>query len=76
MPYHVVVTRQVLLDGPQTFFSTLTLYLLARYARTGGVSGCYAAGSAMGLAVLAKEPAILFCGGVYAFFALAPAGAR
>ena len=33
MPYHVVVTRQVLLDGPQTFFMTLTLYLLARYAR-------------------------------------------
>ena len=32
MPYHVIVTRQVLLDGPQTFFTTLTLYLLARYA--------------------------------------------
>jgi len=30
MPYHVAVTRQVLLDGPQTFFLTLTLYLLAR----------------------------------------------
>ena len=25
MPYHVVVTRQVLLDGPMTLFATLTL---------------------------------------------------
>ena len=30
MPYHVVVTRQVLLDGPMVFCATLTLYLLAR----------------------------------------------
>src|SRR5512147_482226 len=35
MPYHVVVTRQVLLDGPLVLFSTLTLYLLARFALTG-----------------------------------------
>jgi 4-amino-4-deoxy-L-arabinose transferase-like glycosyltransferase len=72
MPYHVVVTRQVLLDGPQTFFVTLTLYLLARYADSKRVYWLYAAGSAMGLAVLAKEPSVLFCGGIYAFFALAP----
>jgi len=72
MPYHVAVTRQVLLDGPQTFFLTLTLYLLARYAHTRSVYWLYASGSAMGLAVLAKEPAILFCGAIYAFFALAP----
>jgi hypothetical protein len=71
MPYHVVVTRQVLLDGPQTFFVTLTLYLLARYADSKRVYWLYASGSAMGLAVLAKEPSVLFCGGIYAFFALA-----
>src|SRR5215468_2843911 len=28
MPYHVVVSRQVLLDGPLVLFTTLTLYLL------------------------------------------------
>jgi hypothetical protein len=72
MPYHVAVTRQVLLDGPQTFFLTLTLYLLARYGTSRSTVWLYAAGSALGLSVLAKEPAILFCGGVYAFFALAP----
>jgi hypothetical protein len=72
MPYHVAVTRQVLLDGPQTFFLTLTLYLIARYGVSRRTVWLYAAGSALGLAVLAKEPAILFAGGVYAFFALAP----
>ncbi len=34
MPYHIVVSRQVLLDGPMTFFATLTLYMLARFGRT------------------------------------------
>ncbi|MDE2495447.1 MAG: IncP-type conjugal transfer protein TraG, partial [Alphaproteobacteria bacterium] len=29
---HVMVSRQFLLDGPMTFFATLTLYLLARFA--------------------------------------------
>ena len=31
MPYHVIVSRQVLLDGAETFFATLALYLLASY---------------------------------------------
>ena len=35
MPYHVVVTRQVLLDGPMTLFATLTLLLLARFVLSG-----------------------------------------
>src|SRR3989304_3639835 len=34
MPYHVVVTRQVLLDGPMVLFATISLYLLARFARS------------------------------------------
>src|SRR5215208_5656115 len=34
MPYHVIVTRQVLLDGSMVLCSTLTLYLIARYAQT------------------------------------------
>src|SRR5512143_1454057 len=44
MPYHVVVTRQVLLDGPLVLCSTLTLYLLARYALTGNPIWLHAAG--------------------------------
>ena len=31
MPYHVIVSRQALLDGPEVFFTTLALYALAKY---------------------------------------------
>src|SRR5215203_2627047 len=31
MPYHVTVTRQVLLDAPMVFFATAALYALVRY---------------------------------------------
>lgn len=70
MPYHVVVTRQVLLDGPLTFFASVTLYLIARFSLTGRASWLYAAGGAMGLTFLSKETGILLLGSVYAFFAL------
>jgi hypothetical protein len=72
MPYDVLVSRQVLLDGPTTFFATLTLYLVARYAMTQRRAWLYAAGAAMGLTVLGKETSILIVGAVYAFFALSP----
>jgi predicted membrane-bound dolichyl-phosphate-mannose-protein mannosyltransferase len=72
MPYHVVVTRQVLLDGPMVFFATLTLYLLARHAMTRRPEWLYAAGVGMGLTVLAKESSIVLVGSAYAFFALSP----
>jgi 4-amino-4-deoxy-L-arabinose transferase-like glycosyltransferase len=71
MPYHVVVTRQVLLDGPLVLCSTLTLYLLARYALTNNPIWLHAAGIGMGLTFLAKETGIILLGSVYAFFALA-----
>lgn len=70
MPYSVIVTRQVLLDGPMAFFSTLALYLLARFSASQRAAWLYAAAAAMGLAVLTKETAVLLLGGVYAFFAL------
>jgi 4-amino-4-deoxy-L-arabinose transferase-like glycosyltransferase len=77
MPYHVVVSRQVLLDGPQTFFLTLTLYFLVRFAIGRRAAWLYAAGGAMGLSVLSKETSILVVGAAYAFFALSPeVGAR
>lgn len=72
MPYHVVVTRQVLLDGPMTFFATVTLYLLALFATTRRVSWLYAASAAMGLTFLSKETAIVMLGSIYAFLALTP----
>ena len=73
MPYHVVVTRQILLDGPRTLMSTLTLYLLARYALTERLSWFNAAAAALGLAVLCKEDSVILLGAIYAFLALTPA---
>jgi hypothetical protein len=72
MPYHIVVTRQVLLDGPMTFFATLTLALLTRYGLSQRPVWLYAAGAAMGLTFLSKETSIVLLGAVYAFLALTP----
>lgn len=72
MPYHVVVSRQVLLDGPMTMFATLTLLLLVRYVLSGRRAWVYAAGAAMGLTFLAKETSIVLLFAIYAFLALTP----
>ena len=72
MPYHVIVSRQVLLDGPMTFFATLTLYMLARFAKTQRPVWLYAVGVSMGLTVLSKETSIVLVGGIFVFLALAP----
>jgi hypothetical protein len=72
MPYHVIVSRQVLLDGPMTFFATLSLYLLALGLATRRSLWLYAAGAALGLRVLSKETGILLLGGAAVFFALSP----
>ena len=72
MPYHVVVSRQVLLDVSMTFFSTLTIYLLSRYASSLSRSWLYAVGASMGLTILAKETGVVLVIAVFVFFALAP----
>jgi 4-amino-4-deoxy-L-arabinose transferase-like glycosyltransferase len=70
MPYHVSISRQFLLDGPMMFFSTLTLYMLARFGKTNRVEWLYAAGAALGLTVLSKETGIVLLGAVFLFLAL------
>jgi predicted membrane-bound mannosyltransferase len=70
MPYLVIVNRQILLDGPMTFFATLALYLMARFAQSLQPVWLYAASGVLGLTFLAKETSILLLGGVYAFLAL------
>src|SRR5918996_915193 len=72
MPYHVVVTRQVLLDGPMTLFATAALYTLARFGVSHRPGWLYASGAMMGLTFLAKETGIILIGAVYVFLALAP----
>ena len=72
MPYHVIVSRQVLLDGPMVLCATVALYMLARFGKTQKPEWLYSAGAAMGLTFLAKETGIILMGGIYAFLALAP----
>jgi hypothetical protein len=72
MPYHVVVTRQVLLDGPMVLLATLTLYALTRFVQSGRVLTFLTAAALMGLTMLAKEPSVVLLAGIYAFFALSP----
>ncbi|HKT04198.1 MAG TPA: glycosyltransferase family 39 protein [Rugosimonospora sp.] len=72
MPYHVVVSRQVLLDGLLTLCATVVLYCVVRYAESAALRWLLAAGAAMGVSVLAKETGVVLLGGLYAFFALTP----
>lgn len=72
MPYHVIVTRQVLLDGPLTFWAAVTLLTLAKFVDTRRVAWLYATGAAFGLTCLSKETAILLVGSFYVFWALSP----
>jgi len=72
MPYHVIVSRQVLLDGPLVFCTTLTLFFLACYATTQRPAWMYLTGVGMGLTFLAKETGIILVGAIYAFLALSP----
>jgi hypothetical protein len=73
MPYHVIVSRQVLLDGPMTLFATLTLYCIVRYCEAMSWRWMLAAGGALGITVLSKETSGILLGSGYAFFALTPA---
>jgi dolichol-phosphate mannosyltransferase len=73
MPYHVIVSRQVLLDGLMTLCATLALYCTARYVETGRLSWLLACASAMSASILSKETSVVLLGALYVFFALTPA---
>jgi hypothetical protein len=72
MPYHVVVSRQVLLDGLMTLCATLVLYCVARYVESAALHWMLASCALMGATVLSKETSIVLVGSLYAFFALTP----
>jgi 4-amino-4-deoxy-L-arabinose transferase-like glycosyltransferase len=72
MPYHVVVSRQVLLDGPATLLATVTLLLFVRYVESRQMKWMIATGACFGAALLSKETNILFLGSIYLTMALLP----
>ena len=69
--YPVMVSRQMLLDGPMAFFFSLTMLFLALYVRRPRGRTLYAAACSAGLAFLSKETAILMVPAVLVFFMLA-----
>lgn len=68
MPYAVIVSRQVLLDGPAMLFATVALYCTARYCRDRQSHWLYAAAAAMGLAILTKETCVILLAGTALYF--------
>jgi 4-amino-4-deoxy-L-arabinose transferase-like glycosyltransferase len=71
LPYHIIVSREVLIDVPLSFFFTLTLYFLIRYMKNpSGVHWLYLIGVTSGLSFLSKEVGIfaLICSVVSLFF--------
>jgi hypothetical protein len=72
MPYDVVVTRQALLDGPETMLFVVSIYLLSRFVRTGQPRWLYGAAFSSGLTVLAKETAVLLVPVAIVFLLLVP----
>jgi 4-amino-4-deoxy-L-arabinose transferase-like glycosyltransferase len=70
-PYAVIVSRQMLLDGPMAFFFALCLLFLALYVRHPDRLTLFAAACAAGLAFLSKETAILMVPAILVFFLLA-----
>jgi len=71
MPYHVIVSRQIMLDGPMAFFATAALTCLALAAKSPGRAGwLIAAGGFIGLAALTKETAFTLVGAGFVFLSL------
>jgi 4-amino-4-deoxy-L-arabinose transferase-like glycosyltransferase/putative flippase GtrA len=75
MPYHVIVSRQVLLDGLMTLCLIVALYCVVRYVESARVTWLLAGAGSMSAAILSKETSAVVLGSFYLFFALTP-GAR
>jgi 4-amino-4-deoxy-L-arabinose transferase-like glycosyltransferase len=73
LPYHVMVSRQMLLDGPEMTLWLLATYFLARYVASDAARWLYAAAFTAGLTVLAKETAVLLTVVIVAFVLMTPA---
>jgi dolichyl-phosphate-mannose-protein mannosyltransferase len=58
-PYAVLISRQMLLDGPMTTFVAATMLMLALWLRSHRVMWFYAGAAMAGLAVLSKETGLL-----------------
>ncbi len=58
LPYHILISREVLLDVGLAFFYTITILFVVKYAKTGRLLWAYAFGASTALAILSKEAGI------------------
>ncbi len=72
MPYHVVVTRQVLLDGPAVLCVTLAFWMFIRFVRTERLEWLAASAATLGLAVITKETSAVLIGSFVLFLLVSP----
>ncbi|MFN2483508.1 MAG: ArnT family glycosyltransferase [Candidatus Limnocylindria bacterium] len=72
MPYHVTVSRQILLDAPMAMFFLVAMLFLARYTASGAARWLYASAFAGGMAFLAKETGLIVVGVAIAFALMTP----
>ena len=59
LPFHIVFSRQVLLDVPLSFFVMLFLYFVTKYKITGRNIFCFWIGISCGLSFISKEVGII-----------------
>ena len=67
MPYEVIISRQVLLDGPAVAFTVFSLWMLARWVRRGGTLWLASSAALLALAILSKETMVVMAGGAGVF---------
>jgi hypothetical protein len=76
MPYHVIISRQVLLDGPAVTFTLLSLWMLVRWMHEHREIWLVASAGTLGLGVLSKETMIVMSGALVAFILVSPRVSR
>lgn len=59
LPFHIIFSRQVLVDVPLSFFLILFIYFIAKYRMTGDNMFCFWAGVSSGLCVMSKEVGVI-----------------
>src|SRR3954452_937307 len=72
LPYHVTVSRQMLLDGPEMTLWLLATYFVARYVASDVARWLYAGAFTAGVTILAKETAVLLVVVFVAFVLMTP----
>ncbi|MGH9078483.1 MAG: ArnT family glycosyltransferase [Acidimicrobiales bacterium] len=72
MPYHLVVTRQLLLDGPALLCITMAFWMFIRFVRTERLEWLAASAATLGLAVLTKETSAVLLGTMVLFLLVSP----